>query len=175
MKNISLLQQVVTVRTSSDPSSFINKQSCYIKYSSQLNSTYVQNSSRIWNSVILISFGDSDLNLLLLRHNIKTYILMTRVCTATLCSIYMFVDLFRIQILQPNTLEHQIFSAHLQLVPSPTLVFNVGFFDSLIFKSHGRQSDIVEHVMGVVIQQQVIIYVNIMILQMCNYKNLLTL
>ncbi|CAL5979164.1 Hypothetical_protein [Hexamita inflata] len=79
MKNISLLLQVVTVRTSSDSSSFSDEQSCYIKRSSQLNSTFVQNSSRIWNSVILISFGDSDFNLLLLRHNIKTYILMTQI------------------------------------------------------------------------------------------------
>ncbi|CAL6056361.1 Hypothetical_protein [Hexamita inflata] len=83
MKNISLLLQVVTVRTSSDTSSFTDKQSCYIKCSSQLNSTYVQNSSRIWNSVILISFGDSDFNLLLLRYSIKTHTLMTRVCTTT--------------------------------------------------------------------------------------------
>ncbi|CAL5990479.1 Hypothetical_protein [Hexamita inflata] len=74
MKNISLLLQVVTVRTSSDTSSFTDKQSCYIKCSSQLNSTYVQNSSRIWNSVILISFGYSDFNLLLLRYIIKTHI-----------------------------------------------------------------------------------------------------
>ncbi|CAL6012679.1 Hypothetical_protein [Hexamita inflata] len=38
-------------------------------------------------------------------------------------------------------------------------IFNVGFFDWLIFKSPRRLSDIVEHVNGVVIQQQVRLYI----------------
>ncbi|CAL5990477.1 Hypothetical_protein [Hexamita inflata] len=88
------------------------------------------------------------------------------------CSIYMIIDLFKILILQPNNQEHQIFSVLLQLVPSPAFIFNVGFFDWLIFKSPRRLSDIVEHVNGVVIQQQVRLYVNIMLLQMCKFKNL---
>ncbi|CAL6105055.1 Hypothetical_protein [Hexamita inflata] len=74
MKNISLLLPVGTARTSSDPSSFTDNQSCYIKCSSLLNSTFVPNSSRIWNSIILILFGDSYFILLLLRYNIKTHI-----------------------------------------------------------------------------------------------------
>ncbi|CAL6065412.1 Hypothetical_protein [Hexamita inflata] len=69
--------------SSSDPSSFTKQQNDYILNSFRLKSTFVQNLYRIQNSVILISFGDSDFNLLLLRYNIKTLILMTRVCTAT--------------------------------------------------------------------------------------------
>ncbi|CAL6063021.1 Hypothetical_protein [Hexamita inflata] len=124
MKNISLLLQVVTVRTSSDPSSFIN--CCYIKYSSQLNSTFVQNSSRPLPRLKVdeLKVGQLQAKYKILLDKSTTKISQARANNTEPCSIYMIVDLFKIQILQSNNLEHQIFYVRLQLIPSPTLVFN---------------------------------------------------
>ncbi|CAL6078573.1 Hypothetical_protein [Hexamita inflata] len=111
MKNISLLLQVVTVRTSSDPSSFIN--CCYIKYSSQLNSTFVQNSSSARPlprlKVDELKVGQLQAKYKILLDKSTTKISQARANNTEPCSIYMIVDLFKIQIYQSNNLEHQIF------------------------------------------------------------------